>query len=257
MSRLYAELEVAMAAARAGAEEAMRRFRGTYASRRKADGTWVTEADEASERAVRAVLAEAFPDHNLHGEEEGLAVRDPDAPTWVIDPIDATANYVSGIPVWATLVGLRVAGEAVVGVVCAPALGEEYAASRGGGATCNGETIAVERVERVEEAQVLFADAGLLLDRVPGFASLVARASRDRGLGDFWGHVLVARGAAHVMVEAGALSLWDVTALEPIVAESGGRLTDLRGATWSGSGPVLTSCGGPLHDEVVSLLAAR
>jgi histidinol-phosphatase len=254
---LTRELAVAREAARAGADEAMLRYRGSYASRRKADGTWVTEADEAAERAVRAVLGEAFPEHNVHGEEEGLAVRDPAAPTWVIDPIDATANFVTGIPIWATLVGLRVDDEAVVGVVCAPALGEEYAAARGGGATCNGEPIAVERVERVEDAQVLYADAGRLLERVPAFASLLQRASRDRGLGDFWGHVLVARGAGHAMVEAADLALWDVTALEPIVSESGGRLTDLRGARWPGRGPALTTCGGPLHDEILALLAVR
>jgi histidinol-phosphatase len=253
---LATELAVARAAARAGADEAMRRFRGTFASRRKDDGTWVTEADEAAERAVRAVIAESFPHHNVHGEEEGLSELDPAAPTWVIDPIDGTANFVAGIPIWATLVGLQVGGESVVGVVAAPALDEEYAAARGHGATCNRQPIAVDPISRIEDALVIHAEAKLLLRDVPGFPALVGRSARDRGFGDFWGHVLVARGAAHVMVEPSPLSLWDVVALQPIVEEAGGRLTDLRGSRWPGQGPALTTCG-PLHDEVVAVLAVR
>jgi histidinol-phosphatase len=253
---LTTELAVARAAARAGAQEALRRFRGTYASRLKDDGTWVTEADEAAERAVRDVIVEAFPEHNVLGEEEGLREVDPGAPTWVVDPIDATANYVAGIPIWATLVGLRVDGEGVVGVVAAPALDEEYAAARGQGATCNRQPIAVDPVERIADATVLFADGGRLLRDVPGFPALLAECARDRGLGDFWGHVLVARGAGHVMVEAATLAPWDVYPLQAVIEEAGGRLSDLRGARWPGRGPALTTCGS-LHDEVVAVLAAR
>jgi histidinol-phosphatase len=79
-----------------------------------------------------------------------------------------------------------------------------------------------------------------------------ATAWRDRGFGDFWGHMLVARGAAHVMAEP-ELSVWDVAALEPIVGEAGGRLTHLDGSPWEGPGSALTTCGGPLHDEIVGL----
>ena len=79
-----------------------------------------------------------------------------------------------------------------------------------------------------------------------------ARVWRDRGVGDFWGHMLVARGAAQVMAEP-ELSMWDVAALEPIVTEAGGRLTYLNGDAWTGEGSALTTCGGTIHDEVVAL----
>lgn len=246
-----AELDVAREAARAGAEAAARRFRGSFERSRKADATWVTEADTEAEAAVRAVLAEAFPGHNVLGEEEGLREVSAGAPTWVVDPVDGTANFVAGIPIWATLVALVVDGRSVVGVAHAPALGEVYEAAAGGGARLNGEPIRVEPVGSLAEATVLYG-GGRHFDP-PALARLLAGAGRDRGLGDFWGHLLVARGAAHVMVEAAPLSLWDVAALQPIVAEAGGRLTGLDGSRWEPGFGCLTSCG-PLYDEVAALL---
>lgn len=246
-----AELDVARAAARAGAEAAASRFGGSFERRRKADATWVTEADTEAEAAVRAVLRDAFPDHNVLGEEEGLRQVSDGAPTWVVDPIDGTANFVAGIPIWATLVALVVDGRSVVGVAHAPALGEVYEAAAGGGARMNGKPIRVEPVPSLAEATVLYGGARHF--DPAALARLLARAGRDRGLGDFWGHLLVARGAAHAMVEAAPLSLWDVAALQPIVAEAGGRLTGLDGAEWAPGSGCLTSCG-PLHEELVALL---
>lgn len=254
------ELEAAREAALRGGEIALARFRGDPAARRKRDGTWVTEADEEVEAAIRDVLAGRFPGHNVHGEEEGLRAAGggppaEGAPTWIVDPIDGTHNYMLGIPIWAVLVALRVDGEGVVGVVHAPALGETYEAARGGGSRMNGEPIAVAPVERLEDAHLIYSGLGWFVEEGLGEAParLAARTWRDRGFGDFWGHVLVARGAAHVMVEAARLSVWDVAALEPIVAEAGGRLTGLDGSPWSpGRGAVTTN--GLLHAEVVAVL---
>jgi histidinol-phosphatase len=252
------ELEAALSFARAGGRIALKHFRTQLDARRKADGTWVTEADWAVEAQIRLRIARAFPEHNVLGEEEGLTAagggpaRDG-APTWVVDPIDGTNNYMSGIPIWATLVALTVEGEAVAGVAHAPALQETYDAAAGAGARCNGEAIAVDPEPELGRATVLFSSVGGWDEAggTDGFAGLTRRAARDRGLGDFWGHVLVARGAAHVMAEPD-LSVWDVAALQPIVAEAGGRLTGLDGAPWRGGGCVTTN--GPLHDEVVALL---
>lgn len=252
------ELDAALAFARAGGRIALRHFRRELESRRKADGTWVTEADWAVEAQIRLRIARAFPDHNVLGEEEGLTAAGggppvEGAPTWIVDPIDGTNNYMAGIPIWATLVALRVDDRSVVGVAHAPALGETYDAAIGAGARCNGESIGVDTAPAIDDSTVLFSsvrgwrDTGL----AAGFAKLVGRAHRTRGFGDFWGHVLVARGAAHVMAEPD-LSIWDVAALEPIVAEAGGKLTGLDGGAWR-SGECVTT-NGPLHDEVLRLL---
>ncbi|HEX2294901.1 MAG TPA: inositol monophosphatase family protein, partial [Actinomycetota bacterium] len=139
------------------------------------------------------------------------------------------------------------------GVAHAPALQETYDAATGAGARCNGAAISVDTEADLGRATVLFSsvDSWRAAGRAEGFADLTRRASRTRGLGDFWGHVLVARGAAHVMAEPD-LSVWDVAALQPIVEEAGGRLTSLGGGPWKGGGCVTTN--GPLHDEVLGLL---
>ena len=173
-------------------------------------------------------------------------------PVWVIDPIDGTNNFAWGIPIWATLIALQVDGRSVAGVVSAPALGERYDAALGMGARMNGAPIRVSSVATIEDARVCFAswggwvDAGL--DRQ--WASILTRCRRSRGFGDFWGHMLVARGAAEVMAEPD-LQPWDVAALTVIVAEAGGRVSDFAGRPHEGRASCLTT-NGPLHDAILA-----
>lgn len=249
--------QAAIDLARAGSRIAMSRFRRDVQARLKADGTWVTEADWAVEAQIRLLIARSFPDHNVLGEEEGLTasgggVARPNAPTWVIDPIDGTNNFMAGIPIWATLVALTIEGEAVVGACHAPALDEMYDAALGAGACLNGRSIRVDSQSDLSKATVLFADFKELVGDASGFwADLARSAWRSRGFGDFWGHMLVARGAAHVMAER-ELSLWDVAALRPIVAEAGGKLTTLDGSRWGDGSSCLTT-NAALHDQVTAL----
>jgi fructose-1,6-bisphosphatase/inositol monophosphatase family enzyme len=100
-----------------------------FGVRTKADGTPVTDADEAAERAIREEIEKRYPGHVVLGEEEGASGSG--AQRWIIDPIDGTKAYASGIPIWATLVALEIDGEIVCGVASAPALGERYAAAAG------------------------------------------------------------------------------------------------------------------------------
>jgi histidinol-phosphatase len=261
MTDYSTELAFARDLAALGGRIALGHYRRDPTVKKKDDGTWVTEADWAAEAQIRLRIARTFPDHNVLGEEEGLtaagggAPRDG-APTWVVDPIDGTNNYIAGIPAWATLIGLREGDDSVVGVCHAPALGETYDGGIGLGARMNGESIAVDPIERLEDATVLLGGAESFSRRGLGdfYNSLTSRCWRSRGFGDFWGHMLVARGAAHVMVEP-YLSVWDVVALQPIVTEAGGRLTHLGGGRWSEAGSCLTTCG-TIHDEVVALAEA-
>jgi histidinol-phosphatase len=257
-----AELRFARELAETGAGIAMDHYGRSPASRLKSDGTWVTEADTAVEARMRELIADRFPGSNVLGEEEGLKSASGDepeagAPTWVLDPIDGTNNYMRGIPIWATLVGLRSNRRSVVGVCHAPALGEIYDAAAGAGARCNEEPIHVD-----PEAEL--GNAGAAISSLEGFyetglagllRTLAHRAYRTRGFGDFWGHMLVARGAMHVMIEP-RLNLWDFAALEPIVAEAGGRMTDLDGAPPVDGGSVVTT-NSTLHDELLALGEAR
>jgi histidinol-phosphatase len=258
MSDLASFLEVAKQVAELGGRIAMEHFGKDPERKKKEDGTWVTEADWKAEAQMRLRLARTFPDHNILGEEEGLTSAGggpprAGAPTWVLDPIDGTNNFMAAIPAWATLVGLKIDGVSSVGVAHAPALGETYDGAIGLGARMNAAPIRVDPIDDVSEATVLFADASSF--RVAGldefFERLINRCFRSRGFGDFWGHMLVARGAAHVMVET-SLREWDVCALQAIVAEAGGKLTQIDGSAWIDKASCLTT-NGVLHDEVLRL----
>jgi len=258
MSDYSTEHQFALEIAKLGGSIAGEHYRNDPQRSRKDDGSWVTEADIAAEGAIREHIASAWPDHNILGEEEGLTSAsgsDPveGAPTWVIDPIDGTNNFMSEIPVWATLVALRVDDRSVVGVVYAPALNETYDAALGEGARFNGHRITVNPVDSLDRATIFFGGEKSFyrheLEHL--HAELSHEAWRTRGFGDFWGHMLVARGAGHVMLEP-SVSLWDVAALEIILEEAGGRMTHIDGTRFSGSGTCLSS-NGVLHETVVAM----
>jgi histidinol-phosphatase len=256
-----AELQFAIDVAKIGGGVASEHYRKDPERSRKSDGSWVTEADVAAEATIREHIASAWPDHNILGEEEGLTSAsggDPvqGAATWVVDPIDGTNNFLSEIPVWATLVALRVDDRSVVGVVNAPALNETYDGAIGAGARFNGHGIAVDDADSLDRATVFFGGGKsfyrLELEHLR--SKLTQKSWRTRGFGDFWGHMLVARGAGHVMLEP-SVSLWDVAALEVILEEAGGRLTHVDGTKFSGKGTCLSS-NGVLHDTVVAMARA-
>jgi len=221
----------------------------------KPDLTPVSEADQAVERAMLERLAE-LPDHSVMGEEYGTR-EGTSAYRWIVDPIDGTKNYVRGVPIWATLLGLEHAGDLVLGVVSAPALHTRWWAARGEGAFRNGHSIRVSSVRDLADAQVSFAwdsserfHTNQIGERM---LALSHQSWRTRGIGDFWQHMLVAEGRVEVAVEA-EVNIWDVAAVQVIVEEAGGRVTDLRGRRTIRGGNVVTS-NGRVHDEVLAELA--
>ena len=229
---MNADLQLALQLADASDVITMRHFQSaTLAVRTKTDRTPVSEADEAVERMIRDTLAKERPGDAIVGEEFGSAEGDR---RWIIDPIDATKNYIRGIPVFGTLIAL----EEQVGVVSAPALGRRWWASRGEGAFCNGRPIHVSDIKTIEEASLAFDDVGVDNKTINVFR----RFGRARGFGDFWGHMLVAEGAMDVCFEP-QVSLWDVAPIKVIVEEAGGRF-DFPA----------TSTNGWLHDAVLEAL---
>jgi histidinol-phosphatase len=223
----------------------------------KPDLTPVSEADEAVERAIRETLA-VHRDHAVVGEEFGDHTPVADAEyRWIVDPIDGTKNYVRGVPIWATLIGLERAGTLTVGVVSAPALGMRWWAGRGLGAFRDGERITVSSVASLDDAHLSFAWDTADRFHADGIGErlrdLSRRCWRTRGIGDFWQHLLVAEGAFDVAIDP-IVSLWDVAALVPIIEEAGGRWTTVDGrADIDGGSFVCTN--GFLHDSVVAALA--
>ncbi len=233
--------------------QTMASFRSHLEVRTKDDGTWVTAVDEAVEHELRSAIRDRFPDHAVLGEEHGLD-GPVDAPRWVIDPIDGTTNYVRGNPVFATLIGVQVGDQDVVGVVSAPALRTRFDGVAGGIARQDGRRIQVSAITSLGDAEVSFGGLSYFIQRghASGVELLVEATARQRGYGDFWQHCLVAAGSTDVAVEAD-VSLWDLVAVKVVVEAAGGRFTDLRGLATADGGSAL-STNGHLHDQVLGLL---
>jgi histidinol-phosphatase len=219
----------------------------------KPDLTPVSEADQAVERAMLERLAE-LPDHSVMGEEYGTR-EGTSAYRWIVDPIDGTKNYVRGVPIWATLLGLEHAGDLVLGVVSAPALHTRWWAARGEGAFRNGHSIRVSSVRDLADAQVSFAwdsserfHTNQIGERM---LALSHQSWRTRGIGDFWQHMLVAEGAFDVAIDP-IVALWDIAAIVPIIEEAGGRWSTTDGRTDERDSFVCTN--GRLHDTVIEIL---
>ena len=243
---------------------AMGAFRRDLEITTKPDRTFVTQADRAIEETLRARIADAYPDHGVVGEEFGT--RQPDASVrWYLDPIDGTHNFMRGVPVFGTLLGIERDGELQVGVVSAPALGSRWYARRGGGAWAvdtvraaagQPRRITVSKVAAVPDVALIYGSARDVASsgKAPGFEALIDDVWRDRGYGDFWGYMLVAEGAAEAMVEAD-LSAWDLAGPLVVVEEAGGRMTTFDGHRSIHERSAVASNGG-LHEEILERLHA-
>lgn len=223
----------------------------------KPDRSPVTDADRAVEQAIKALVAEHRPDDAFYGEEFGTT---GDARRqWIIDPIDGTANFLRGVPVWGTLIALALDGVPVAGVVSAPALGKRWWARTGGGAWLqesgsDPRRITVSGVADLADASLSFQsirqwdDAGYL-DQV---IDLTRRVWHDRAYGDMWPYMLLAEGLVDIVGEFD-LKPYDMAALVPIVEEAGGRFTSIDGAPGPWHGSALAT-NGLLHDETLEAL---
>jgi histidinol-phosphatase len=224
----------------------------------KPDLTPVTDADRAAEESLRNVLRRARPRDAVLGEELGRSGFGPRC--WVLDPIDGTKNYIRGVPVWATLVGLMDGPDVVVGVVSAPALSRRWWGALGGGAwtgrsLTKASPCRVSGVTKLEDASMSYSGLGGWAQRgmLDNFLGLTRSVWRTRAFGDFWSHMLVAEGACDISAEP-EVSLWDLAALQIIVTEAGGRFTSLEGeARPDGGSAVCTN--GHLHDDVLARLS--
>jgi histidinol phosphatase-like enzyme (inositol monophosphatase family) len=240
----------------------------------KADGTPVTAADVGAEELVRAHLAHNFPDDGILGEECGhQPPRAGSAFRWVIDPIDGTKSFIHGVPLFGTLLGIQHRAQpddpmaidgwrSVAGVARFPALDECIWGSLGGGAFHSSRHHAAPRPIRVSPVRTLAESAVsttspramLVPERRAFYIKVCEQANLSRGWSDCYGALLVATGQIEAMLEP-PMKLWDVSALEPIIIEAGGRYTGLDGRPTDGStGAIITN--GLVHDELLALARA-
>lgn len=230
--------------------------RGRTVERKRSAVDLVTDADRRSEVFIVGELERRFPDHAIVAEEGGG--RDAATPyRWHIDPVDGTSNYAHGYPIFCISIGLCEGDRPIAGVVRAPALGETFKASRGGGAYLNERRIRVSEVStladalvatgfpyyRRERAAELLGLAGEFMQRTTGIRRAGAAA---------WDLANVACGRLDGFWEEG-LSSWDVAAGSLLIEEAGGRVSDYQGGPLALTGPSILASNGKLHDAMLAL----
>jgi histidinol phosphatase-like enzyme (inositol monophosphatase family) len=216
----------AHAAADAARREILPRFRAVSVET-KSDGSPVTEADRAAERAIRAVLREAFPDYAIHGEEYG-AEGGSDGPCWLVDPIDGTIGFSRGIPLFTTLIALLVDGEPRLGLIDCPTVDERFVGWTGGGCRRNGTPVQVSTETDLSKAVISHGDPFCfdLFQQRPAFERMAREIPLLRGYSDAFGHAQVLSGGVGAMVDL-HLNPWDAAATQVLVPEAGGTCVTL------------------------------
>jgi histidinol phosphatase-like enzyme (inositol monophosphatase family) len=218
----------------------------------KADQTPVTVADRGAEELLRALIAKKFPAHGIIGEEFGSERADAEF-VWMLDPIDGTKSFISGVPLWGTLIALLHRGSPVLGVIHQPVT-RQLMLGDGRTTILNGRPVKVRSCARVEDATVLTSDPlnPAKYQNGTAYAALVARAKLVRTWGDCYGYLLLASGKADAMLDP-IMNPWDIAALVPIVRGAGGVITD-----WRGGDPVKASstvaASAALHAQLIAAL---
>lgn len=249
--------EFAVALADAARPLALRHFRTPLRVETKPDASPVTIADREIETAMRAQIASRFPGHGIFGEEEGRsAARDPR--TWVIDPIDGTKSFISGMPTFGTLIAFCVDEVPQVGVIDMPALDERWIAAPGGPARHNGVPCRTRPCDTLDDAIIYTTSPDAFTpDEWALFDALSRAAALRRFGGDCYSYGLLASGLIDAVIEAG-LHPYDIMAAVPVIEAAGGVVTDWDGKplTLESGGRVVAAGSRTLHDRLLARLAS-
>src|SRR5712671_6263146 len=236
----------------------MARFGQDFQINKKGTIDLVTDVDVAVERRFRAIVAERFPDHQILAEEMGGAAAVPAGPCWVFDPIDGTTNFAHGLPIFCASLALEIDGVADVAAIYDPNRRELFTAERGGGAFLNGRPLHVSTTETLVDAMLVTGfpyDVHSRVEEIVGlFGAFVGRARAVRRLGSAAIDLCyVAAGRMDGFWESD-LKPWDIAGGALIVAEAGGRITNMDGTSFSSRRPHVLATNGLLHDQMLGII---
>lgn len=246
--------------AAAAAAETLPLFRSSALVENKQDGGFdpVTAADRDAEEAIRALIEETYPEHGIIGEEHG-AVRETASHVWIIDPIDGTRAFISGLPVWGTLVGLRVDGVATAGFMSQPFTGEFFVADGDKSMLIRGDEAPVQLSTRKHHA---LSEATIFTTTPALFGTGAKRDAWNRledavklaryGC-DCYAFAMVAAGFADIVVDPG-LNAYDIAALIPLIEQAGGVVTTLDGRNAVDGGDIIAAATPALHEAALEIL---
>lgn len=253
------DIEFLKRLAAAAAAETLPLFRSASLIENKDAGGFdpVTAADKQAEAAIRALIEEEYPDDGIIGEEFG-SVRQASPHVWIIDPIDGTRAFISGLPVWGTLVGLRIEGAARIGFMSQPYTGELFVADgeksvllRDGEAP---RRLATRKHHAVGEA-TLFTTTPVLFQGTArdAYDRLEGKVRLARYGCDCYAFAMLAAGFADIVIEAG-LKTYDIAALIPLIEQAGGVVTTWDGANAVDGGDVIAAATPELHAAALDIL---
>ena len=217
----------------------------------------VTDVDLAVERMFRDLVAARFPDHRVLAEEFGGDAAAPKGPCWVFDPIDGTTNFAHGLPIFCSSLALEIDGAAEVAAVYDPTRRELFTAERGGGAFLNGRPLHVSGTDQIVDAMLVpaFLTTCTRIEEIVGlFGEFVGRARAVRRLGSAAIDLCyVAAGRLDGFWESD-LKPWDIAGGALIVAEAGGRVTNMDGSAFASRGRHVLASNGLLHDAMLAIV---
>ena len=252
-------LALAIRIAKMAGEQTLRYFKQkNYFVELKEDRTPVTIADQSAEKVMRKAIAEAFPQDSILGEEFGESRGESDY-YWILDPIDGTKSFISGVPLYSTLVGLVVGEQPVAGVIYLPALDEGVYASLGAGAwhfqgEQTPELAQVSGCPDLHAALFLTSEVKTFAERSGKnvYSDLEEAVGLARTWGDGYGYFLLATGHAELMIDPVA-SIWDIAPMLPIITEAGGTFTNWQGEPTIRSEEAVAT-NGLIFDDVMKIL---
>ena len=248
--------DLAVQAAEAGAALALDSFRGELSVETKTGKTdLVTATDRAAQDRVIETIREGFPDDAIVGEEDDALKRVPDeGPSWVIDPIDGTSNFVRGLRIWGTSVTAVIDGEPVAAATVLPALSDTYVAD-GSGTRLNGDPVHVSDREDPETFAVVPILLGerRLEDYTATIGALASRFGDIRRFGCSHATLAaVAGGSLEAAVATAGMSPWDTVGGAHMIRQAGGTVTDLAGERWRHDSDGLVASNGAAHEELLA-----
>jgi histidinol phosphatase-like enzyme (inositol monophosphatase family) len=219
----------------------------------KADQSPVTAADRGAEELMRARIAKKFPSHGIIGEEFGTERGEAEF-VWVLDPIDGTKSFITGVPLWGTLIALLHHGQPVLGAIHQPVL-KQLVIGDGVTTTLNGRPVRTRACSRLEDATLLYSDPLNPAKHQDGAKhdALLRRAKLVRTWGDCYGYLLVATGWADICLDP-IMNPWDIAALVPVIRGAGGVITDWRGGPAYPAESTIAAATPALHAQIVAAL---
>lgn len=241
--------------------------KGNWSVTLKQDASPVTEVDVATEHRIKQILTQALPAAAFFGEETGKADGEEDGEDssafqyrWLVDPIDGTKSFIRAMPFYSTQIALELSGELILGVSNAPAYSERLVAVRGEGVWLNDVAVKCSDVTDIDDAFLSSGNLTSLASHAGNwerYGSLVRRARRVRGYGDFCHYHQLCCGQTDLIIESD-VNILDIAALTVGVRQAGGVITDLSGsAITESTTSVLAACTQELHEQALAILATE